>query len=334
MKGSTGSARLKPLISVIIPVYNMELWLERCLGTVLAQTYKPLEIILVDDGSSDQSPAMCDRLAEVNPGIVVVHQQNKGLSGAKNTGIDCARGEYLTFVDADDTIFSNYIEKLYELCVHFDTPLSACNHRIVRGSSKKLRFASPRRDCVLETREALENICYQDVPDVSSWGKLYRRTLFEGLRFPEGRIYEDTFLFADIMVRAGKMAFTPEPLYDYIIRDDSLSHGRYIPERHQYIEAVDRLVRVMLEQYPDLAEASLCRRVFAALSVRRFLVDCPPEYREVRGRLERYVRRHAGAVLRNRRVPVRDKVAVVSLQIGPACYDLLWKAVERRRDAL
>lgn len=204
----------------------------------------------------------------------------------------------MTFVDADDRIEPDYIQTLYELCIRHQVPLAACNHHIIYPRLRRTRFPVDEKECTLEAPEALENVCYQQKPDVSSWGKLYAASLFDGLRFPEGQIYEDTAVFADIMLRAGRMAYTPRPLYHYILRSDSLSHGAYNQTRMDYIASVRRLCDTLKARYPELEQAALCRRVFAALSVRHYLVGCAKEHKPVRKELESYVKKNARPVLK------------------------------------
>lgn len=320
-----------PLISLIVPVYNMMGLLEKCMEGVLAQTYPRLEIILVDDGATDGSGALCDAYAESDSRVLAVHRENGGLSAAKNTGLLHATGEYVTFVDADDRIEPDYTQTLYDLCIRHQVPLAACNHHIIYPRQRSTRFPVGEEECTLEAPEALENVCYQQKPDVSSWGKLYAASLFDGLRFPEGQIYEDTAVFADIMLRAGRMAYTPRPLYHYILRSDSLSHGAYNRTRMDYIASVRRLCDTLQSQYPQLEQAALCRRVFAALSVRRYLVGCAKEHKPVRKELESYVKKNARTVLGDPRVPKRDKIAVLAVLTGPWVYDLLWRVYAGRR---
>lgn len=322
-----------PLISVIVTVYNMEACLAACVESVLAQSYPCFELLLIDDGSADNSAAMCDAWAAADGRVRVIHQQNMGLSGARNTGVAEAKGEYLTFIDADDIVMPAYLEVLLHLCRRYDVSLAACNHTIVRGSHRQARFAAGEADRVLSAKEALENVLYQQLPDVSCWGKLYYRDLIVAMAYPTGKIYEDTHAFAPIMLKAGKIAFTPQPLYDYIMRGDSLSHGAFSPVRYQYIEAVDHMTGAIENAYPELKGGCICRHAFALLSVRRYFVDCTPELRPQRNRLEKEIRKYTPRLLLDRRVPMRDKIGAAALLLGSRMYDRLWKFYEARRSA-
>ena len=183
-----------PLISVIVPVYRVEKYLERCVKSILSQTYKNLEVILVDDGSPDQCPAICDACAEKDARVKVIHQENKGLSGARNAGIDAASGEYLAFVDSDDYVSPHFIEELYQLLQDTGCAIGQCRFSYVKGDG--LVEEGDSAFCIYRGESLMEQLygpeekatCF-----VVAWNKLYRAELFKetGIRYPEGRIHED-----------------------------------------------------------------------------------------------------------------------------------------------
>lgn len=325
------TATSHPLISVIVTVYNMLPCLPACMESLLAQTWPHFELWLIDDGSTDGSAALCDEFAQKDSRVKVQHQPNGGLSHARNVGVRCAAGDYVAFVDADDTVAPEYLETLLSLCQTYGVPLAACNHTIVRGGRRTPRFSTAGQPQVMDARAALEGVMYQQAPDVSCWGKLYERRLLEGDPYPDGKLYEDTAAFGGIMLRAGALAFTPRPLYDYILRNDSLSHGSYSDVRYQYIEAVEGLTKAVQHAFPDLQEACLCRMGFALLSVRRYFVGCGKALRPKRNALEKQIRGMARLLLKNHRVPRRDKAAVLAVMLGPCVYDILWRVYEKCR---
>jgi glycosyltransferase involved in cell wall biosynthesis len=319
-----------PLISVLVPLHNAEKWLEECVDSVLAQTYPHFELVLVDDGSTDGSPALCDAFAERDSRIRVIHRSNGGISAGRNTAAGEARGEYIAWVDADDRVCPAYLETLLGLCRRFDAPLSACNHYIWRENGLESCFPA-EDDRLLTDEECCENVLYHGVPDVSVWGKLYHRSVMEHVAYPEGLLYEDTWAIADALLAAGRMAYTPAPLYFYRIRPDSISRDVYSPAKLDFLTAADRLCERILSAYPRMEAGAVRRRTHAALSVRRYFVDCPPELRPRRDELEKTVRQNAWRVLTNRRAPLRDKIAVLAVLGGPRLYDLFWKTYSRNR---
>lgn len=321
-----------PLISVIVPVYQMEAYLEECVDSILAQTYRHFELWLIDDGSCDRSGKICDAYAQMDERVRIIHQPNRGLSAARNAGLEHAAGEYIAHIDADDTVEEGYLETLLSLCQRHQVRLSACNHLIVRENGRtSARFSETEGERVIARREACSGLLYHDIPDASAWGKLFHRSLFVKARYPEGRFYEDTALIGRLVLAVDEIAYTSRPLYRYRIRQDSISRAAFSQSKLDFLWAVDRLTEDILNAYPDMTDGALRRKVHAALSVRRYFVDCGAALKEQRGQLEEYVRQNGRAVLRNRRAPMRDKLAVAAVYGGSFWYDLLWKALQRMR---
>ena len=209
---------MEPLISVIVPVYKVEQYLERCVRSVLAQTYKNTEIILVDDGSPDGCPAMCDIYAKEYENVCVIHQENKGLSGARNAGINVAKGEYLAFVDSDDIWSPYFLESLYQALKEYNADISQCRWEYMHGDALKEPY-NPQAKCECFTsREMLANLYIQTgAYYVVAWNKLYKKELFENIRYPEGRIHEDEATTYKLFDRAEKCVFVDNALYGYFV---------------------------------------------------------------------------------------------------------------------
>ena len=207
----------EPLISIIVPVYRVESYLSRCVDSLLAQTYQNLEIILVDDGSPDQCPQICEDYAKKEERIQVIHQENRGLSGARNAGIDVAKGEYLAFVDSDDYVSDDYIQVMYDAIKATGCAISQCRFTYTKGEKLKENrgtgaFRIYRGNSLMEKLYGNEE---EATWFVVAWNKLYRRDLFETIRYPEGRIHEDeatTYLLFD---EAKKLVFVDRVLYGY-----------------------------------------------------------------------------------------------------------------------
>lgn len=213
------------LISVIIPIYNVEPFIQRCLESVLHQSYKNLEIILVDDGSPDNCPAICDKYATLDPRVKVIHKKNGGLSSARNTGLDNANGDYIFFLDSDDWIENNTIEFLINIAnqTKADITIGECYNNSClnkkKDPSKIIEFTF-NEAC---TEEFLGNTLMFTV----AWGKLYKSTLWEHLRFPSNKIHEDVFLTHKLHYKASKIVYTKNPFYHYTLRKDGLSQKSF-----------------------------------------------------------------------------------------------------------
>jgi glycosyltransferase involved in cell wall biosynthesis len=198
------------LISVIVPVYNAERYLARCVDSVLGQTHRELELILVDDGSSDASGAICDEYAARDPRVRVIHKANGGVSAARNDGLEASRGEFIAFCDNDDFYAPGMLERLWDMCLAGDCDVAQC--RPAKGSDESL--ATPPREevRVLESRRMLEN--FYTEATIYIWDKLYRRRVWEGVRFPVGSYTgEDLFVVHRLLWAAGRVAVTRERLY-------------------------------------------------------------------------------------------------------------------------
>lgn len=217
---------MHPLISVIIPVFNVEEYLDKCVESIISQTYENLEIILVDDGSPDNCPSICDNWAKKDDRIRVIHKINGGLSDARNVGIDKASGEYLFFVDSDDYIAQDMIEKLYVALYENEADMSICNFKYVSEDNLK-KFDNdnlPIKDEVLSGEYVLLNKIFEDKNWywVVAWNKLYKKDLFDNIRYPFGKIHEDEFIIHQILFKCKKIACVSEMLYFYVQRNDSI----------------------------------------------------------------------------------------------------------------
>ena len=178
----------KPLISVVVPVYKVEKYLKKCVESILVQSYTNLEIILVDDGSPDNCGKLCDEFSKMDSRICVIHKQNGGLSSARNAGIDIAQGEYIGFIDSDDTIEPYMYEKLYDAIHNDKTKLAVCAVNYVYESGEVLRKKSTGRDMTFDFYHAMIEMNTHRIFDMGAWSKLYHRDLFDDLRFPVGKI--------------------------------------------------------------------------------------------------------------------------------------------------
>ncbi len=219
--------QLCPLISVIIPVYNTEKFLNRCVKSVLAQTYTNLEVILVDDGSPDNCPAICDEWARKDERVRVIHTPNRGTGAARNSGLGSAHGELIAFADSDDYLYPNMYQRLYELMTENDADLSVCEYTRVDEEGNRIPDLSKRLpDCVMTGEEAL-NFSILPVKNYSwhvvlPWNKLYKAEIFTTLRFPELRKPsggEDTAIIHRVFGAARKIIISDEELYYYVQRE-------------------------------------------------------------------------------------------------------------------
>lgn len=216
----------QPLVSVIVPIYKVEPYLRRCIDSIVNQTYTNLEIILVDDGSPDGCPAICDEYAAKDSRIVVIHKENGGLSDARNAGLDICKGEYITFVDSDDWIADCFIEVLFKSIQDTNAEISICNYIRTSISYSATIKINKIHKIVLSSTEAVQKLwSEEETTFVTAWGKIYKSILWKDVRFPKGLIHEDEYTTYKLLYQAKKTVFIDIPLYCYYQRSDSIMAG-------------------------------------------------------------------------------------------------------------
>lgn len=214
----------KELVSVIVSIYNVEDYLNKCIDSIINQTYKNLEIILVDDGSLDNSPQICDEYSKKDNRIKVIHKQNGGLSDARNHGIEISTGKYLCFIDSDDYIDKQMIEKLYQNLKGNKSDISICNFYEAYQNGKLNYQHFPNEKLKVSGNNKFYNI-YNDygISTIIACGKIYKKELFNDIRYPIGRVHEDEVIVIDILEKTNIISYIDEPLYYYVQREKSIT---------------------------------------------------------------------------------------------------------------
>ena len=245
---------MNDLISVIIPIYNVEQYLPRCIDSVLAQTYENLEIFLVDDGSPDNCGRICDEYAAKDSRIKVIHKKNGGLSDARNTALDVCSGEYISFVDSDDYVSDDHIESLYRAIDKYHTRLAVCGIiRFDESGKSSIDYAPSSIEKCVSGEEMFETVWRP-----SACNKLYHKSLFAGIRYPYGKLYEDLFIYHDILAQIEQLSFTGKNSYFYYYRQNSIINREYDVRNTDFIEGLDlRINRLRELKYYDLADRQL-----------------------------------------------------------------------------
>ena len=320
-----------PLISVIVPVYNSEHCLEKCIESIIHQDHGHFELILVDDGSTDRSGEICEQWAGKDGRVKVFHKENGGQSAARNLGLDRAGGAFISFVDSDDRVTPDYLSYLLSLFPEDDScGITACNHYIVRNGHP-VPGASEEADRVFSAKEALENTLFHGCIDIAPWGKLYRRDIFAGLRYPEGRIFEDTWLFGDVVSRTEKIVFGCRCCYYYMIHEESTVRKAYSSRNLQYIEAAEKLAADAMKYGQDMRTGGIRRVNHARLSVLRYMEHCGKPDRMLRKKLREDILKEAPLYLDDTRTPKRDRVAVSLLRLGLIPFYTGWRLYSELR---
>ena len=260
---------MQPLITIIIPIYNVEKYLTRCVDSVLQQTYTNLEIILVDDGSPDNCGRICNEYAELDPRIRVIHKTNGGVSSARNAGLDIMTGEYLMFVDSDDYIALDCVEYLFGLIKRFSAQISIGNYVETRGGEYEFKQALESVG-LISGRKAIERqFGRKTVQYVSPWAKLYVRSLFTGLRFPEGLLHEDEGIMYRLFYDCDQIAVSQRDVYAYYYNPKGITK---CPKKRNYQD----LCAVLKEQIKFYSERG--EVVFEARVRNRYCIQAASHY--------------------------------------------------------
>lgn len=270
-------------ISVIVPVYNVAPYLEKCVESIRGQSYANLEIILVDDGSTDHSGTICDRYATMDPRVRVLHKANGGLSDARNTGLEIANGSWYMFIDSDDSIAPDTVMQLYTAAVTHDCQIAVCNMvRIYEDGSTEPFYHPTSEITILSGSQRLETL---QQPSVCN--KLFRADLFENVRFPVGKFYEDTFVYHILAYQAEHIVLTGQDSYYYFSRPESiLGQKKYTDRYFDFIEAIYARMIYLLEHGVEHYGEEACLSLYAAVACgERYLARTPdnaPRFKQMR----------------------------------------------------
>ena len=257
---------MKSLISVVIPVYNVAKYLSACLDSVINQTYQNLEIIIVDDGSTDISPSICDEYAKKDERITVIHKKNGGLSDARNAGIDIAKGEYITFIDSDDLVAIDMVDYLYKCLIENNTDMSTCLSADIDEDGRYISSNEPERSAIIDggsencMKAFLTNAKFKTV----AWGKLYRFSMFSDVRYPKGKYHEDVFTTYKLVAKCKSITIGGEFKYFYRNRSESMMTLSFKPSHMDAIEGKQELNTYIEHNYPSLSRFSHANIVYAA----------------------------------------------------------------------
>ena len=254
-----------PLISIIVPVYKVESYLDRCVQSIVNQTYKNLEIILVDDGSPDNCGAMCDAWAEKDCRIKVIHKENGGLSDARNAGMAIATGSYMGFVDSDDYIAPEMYELLYGRIATDDSDIAACGVEMVWENDTPKRYLTKSGSAILNKEDAMQAVIDETWLKQPVWYKLYKTELVRDIPFPVGKYHEDIFWTWQAVARAEKVSVFDTPCYYYLQRSGSIMGEGYSLKRLDAVEAKCLRLEYLEKSFPSLFENAARELAFTCI---------------------------------------------------------------------
>lgn len=312
-----------PLISVIVPVYNVESYIHRCVNSICNQTYTNLEIILVDDGSPDNCGQICDEYAQKDKRIIVVHQENGGLSVARNSGLDRCTGEYIGFVDSDDYIHPEMYERLYQDICKYHVKLAFCHPNMCRGGIPIVDLSLPS-EC--KTKEYIilksmtENIWW------AAWTKLYERSLFDTLRYPKGKNNEDYPITMRIYDMCDRIAVNYNKLYNYCIRENSICTSPFNLRKFDQMDNTLDVMQYMEEKHPEWKQAAEFVFITTLLKLLGMCIEVTDaEYDSKKREIFGYIKKYYTSAIHNPYILFKQKMLLTAAYASPYCYKVIWQ---------
>lgn len=303
---------MSDLISVIIPIYNVEKYLDKCVDSVIKQTHKNLEIILVDDGSSDNCPKLCDKWAKKDKRIKVIHKENGGISDARNVGIDSAIGRYIYFLDSDDYIDEDMLENLYNDMIKNKSKISTCGFIYETENKKETYYC--KENYVENSEQVLKRIFQDNDISICLWDKLYQSDLFDEIRFPKGKIHEDTATLYRLIDKAKIISHIPKAQYHYVKRQGSITNSKFDEKQLDIIFFREEIVLFIKEKYPNILEEA---EIFYIQQLNKSIVLCnknelKKQYKMLKKKLKIYFPR----IMKNSKMTIRTKIKSIIIILG------------------
>lgn len=248
----------EPLISIIIPVYNTEKYLDVCVQSILCQEYKKIEVIIINDGSNDMSPNICDKWALSDNRVKVFHQNNRGLSASRNLGMKLATGEYISFVDSDDWMHESMLKKLLEQIRLENSQIACCDAiAFYDDVDYNSQIRKPKEIRVFDREGALRELVNDSLIKAPVWNRLYQAKLIKDILFPVNKLHEDEFWSYQVISKADKISYISDPLYYYRQRPGSIIHSKFSLRNLDAIEAKELRLNYLARYHPSLVNAAV-----------------------------------------------------------------------------
>lgn len=302
------------MISIIVPVYKVEKHIDKCIVSILNQTYSDFELLLVDDGSPDKCPEICDDYAKIDGRIRVIHKKNGGLSDARNTGIKEAKGTFVTYIDSDDYIARDYLETLLGLISEYDADIAVTGIHVMNEGADIPDVNNGRFFCYTGM-EALENMLYQNNLDTSACAILLPIEIAKNNLFPEGKYHEDDLTTYKYYAEADKVAVTTKPQYFYVQHSESIMHS-FGQVNIDELDAADYLVKFFANNYPKLTKGAVSKKFSSYCQVALSVPENIQKELHIYERINKFLTSNSCDVLFDKKTRLKNKVAALAVALG------------------
>lgn len=310
------------MISVIVPVYKVEKFLPFCVQSILAQTCSDWELILVDDGSPDRCGEICEQFARQDGRIRALHKENGGLADARNAGTAVAQGEYITYIDSDDWVAPQLLERLLEQAKITGADVVVCD--MAKTDSEEMTFENTNAGPKSFTGpQAMEAMLYQTGFDTSACGKLFRAELCQKNLFPKGRLYEDLFTIYKMLFAAQTVVYLPQVLYAYRKNPDSIMYRKFDRRNLDELDAADAIEAFMQENCPQFLPAARARKFSSYSQVLRWMKDAESDDAAIKDeqyRIWAFLKEYRVRMLMDRRARTKNRIAAIASFLGMKFY--------------
>ncbi len=307
MAKNNGTTIESPLVSIIIPVYKVEPYLEKCVRSVMEQSYRNLEIILVDDGSPDNCPALCDGLANKDRRISVIHKENGGLSDARNCGMQASKGTYIYFLDSDDYIMPDAIKKMMMVMLEANADIVCADYCSVTEDGRYIDHGHQNLRSDFSAGQAID---YFSTRDWGAWGKLYKRSIHQNIHFPVGRIHEDEAIMFQLISRCNLIAVLPDVLYSYLKRNESITAQTYTKKKMDWFYGWKNNVEFISERYPQQVKKCLSKAWDVSIYNIDYLCLIPDSKKEL-AEIKNFANKYKLKILCNRSILLSKRIRLI-----------------------
>ena len=332
---------MEDLISVIIPIYNVEYYLRRCIDSVIQQTYSNIEIILVNDGSTDSCSHICDEYKGKDDRIKVIHKENGGISEARNIGLENVTGKFIYFVDSDDYIYNYTIEYLYNLLISNDADIAIGEDYFLyeNKNKKNIKFLEEDKELkrkdnfrIYTSEEAIKSTLYNYGITSSIWNKLYKVELFENIRYPLGRICEDLATTYKLFYKSERIIVGDKITYSYLAnRSTSYMNVKFNKARMDGIYFCKEIIKFIGKEYPQLKDAARYRLVIECIYV-LFKLPKRKEYNEENKEVINCLREYRLSVIKDKKITTLSRILLIVSYLGRIPLRITWNIKEKIKE--